>query len=601
MKPKFGGVSAFLIAVAIVAGPASADEEYVASADYKGNAAYLAVNPDGSFSGPDDLQLMSESGLSGSGKSYGNAIGDFDGDGDLDYIMAVGSSGGHVYIFSKTEPGNNFDLPIRVASFSEGAVPADMTVADFNDDGKLDFVLSHLFSANCELFLNRGEKGTFEFEPFLLENTGAFWAIGIDAADFNNDDIPDFIIAPNSDGPFWVNIGNGDHSFATHSFTRPPGANRAYGIAAADFIKDDDGNADLAVSYENSLDIYAGNGNGAFELAYSYDLPMMNKNSPLDNGDFNHDGNQDLIVGNYGNDPASLAVLYGNGKGDFTYADNDTYTRSGLIERKAVTALPFLLNQAPVARLTPEAITVTVGETVEFNASDSFDEDGAIVSYEWHYGDGAVSASGFNPLAKSGSAGNSGGPQSSYVYFDTGTYYVSLTVTDDKGATDSVQAEVQVKALALTVYFWPRTLNLKSKDKWVTATLEVPAGYDARMISPDSLYLVLEGKAEIKAHSVYRHRLYSKHYKKKYRRIRGLTAKFDRPALIQALDGAAGITTLNVVGEISSNGTNMEFSGAGTIAAYEKKKTSFFRKYLLKQIMGFYSKQGSKYSRYPRH
>jgi len=35
MKPKFGGVIAFLIAVAIIAGPASANEEYVASADYK--------------------------------------------------------------------------------------------------------------------------------------------------------------------------------------------------------------------------------------------------------------------------------------------------------------------------------------------------------------------------------------------------------------------------------------------------------------------------------------------------------------------------------------------------------------------------------------
>jgi hypothetical protein len=178
---------------------------------------------------------------------------------------------------------------------------------------------------------------------------------------------------------------------------------------------------------------------------------------------------------------------------------------------------------------------------------------------------------------------------------------VTLTVTDDKGASDTVQAEVQVKALPVTVYFWPRTLNLKSKDKWVTATLEVPAGYDARMIGPDSLYLVLEGKAEIKAHSVYLHRFYSKHYKKQYRRIRGLTVKFDRPALIQALDGATGITTLNVVGEISSNGTNMEFSGAGTITAYEKKKISFFRKYLMKQIMGFYSKGGSKYSKSPRH
>jgi len=263
MKPNYWGVIVFLIAVAVAASPAGGSEAYVASASQSGDAAYMALDPDGSLSGPEVLQLMSENSLSGSGRSYGNGIGDFDGDGDLDYIMAVGHPDiGHVYIFPKLGPGNQFDFPVRVASHTEGIRPADMAVADFNGDGRLDFVLSYWRSANCELFLNTAEEGhPFAFDQsVLLEDTGADRAFGMDVADFNNDGSPDFIIAPNSDGPFLVSINNNDisdidtkdvliPSFTTIAIPRPEGANKAYGIAAADFIKDDNGFVDLAVSY----------------------------------------------------------------------------------------------------------------------------------------------------------------------------------------------------------------------------------------------------------------------------------------------------------------------------------------------------------------
>ena len=588
MHPKYWGVIVFLLTVAVATTPAGGSEAYVASASWNGDAAHMALNPDGSLSGPEDLQLMSESGLSGSGYTYGNGIGDFDGDGDLDYIMAVGRmSNGHVYIFPKTGPGQ-FGFPVRVASFFEGIYPADMTVADFNGDGKLDFVLSFLFSANCKLFLGRGEKDSFEFEPFLLKNTGTSPAIGIDAADFNNDQITDFIVAPNSDGPFLVSIGDGVNSFKTHQVPRPPGANKAYGIAAADFIKDDNGNADLAVSYYDSLDIYRGNGEGSFTLHASLNLPM--KLSPLDNGDFNRDGIQDLIVGNFGDDPGSLAVLIGDGEGDFTYQDTDIYTRSGLMERKAVTALPYLSNKAPVAQLTPEIITVTVGETVEWDASASSDEDGTIVSYEWDYGDGVVSPSGINPLAKSGTDGNSGGTQSSYVYFDSGTYYVTLTVTDDQGVSASVRAEVWVEALSVKVYFSPRTLNLKSKGKWIKATIQLPDGYYTGQINPDSVYFLINNEA-IKAHSTYTHRFYASKYKQKMHwRSRELAVKLDRQAVVKALNGTTGNTKLIATGEILSDSVNLEFSGSGIIKVYTKKmKKSSFKDYFKQQIMRLFS------------
>ncbi len=118
------------------------------------------------------------------------------------------------------------------------------------------------------------------------------------------------------------------------------------------------------------------------------------------------------------------------------------------------------------------------------------------------------------------------------------------------------------------------------------------------MIHPDSLNLVLkEGEkdqAAFKAHSVYRHGFFCKYYQKRSRKIRYLRVKFDRQALIEALDGATGETILNVTGLISSNASDaVNFSGAGTIQVYEKeRKINSYRRYLMKLIMRFFSKRG---------
>ncbi len=58
----------------------------------------------------------------------------------------------------------------------------------------------------------------------------------------------------------------------------------------------------------------------------------------------------------------------------------------------------------------------------------SSDSDGSVVSWSWDFGDGN-SSSGQNP---------------SHSYSSAGTYSVSLTVTDDDGATDTVSGDVTV-------------------------------------------------------------------------------------------------------------------------------------------------------------
>ena len=62
-------------------------------------------------------------------------------------------------------------------------------------------------------------------------------------------------------------------------------------------------------------------------------------------------------------------------------------------------------------------------------ATDQKDEDGKIISYKWEFGDGAVS--------------NEQNP--THVYTKEGAYTAKLTVTDDKGATNTATATVTVQ------------------------------------------------------------------------------------------------------------------------------------------------------------
>lgn len=86
---------------------------------------------------------------------------------------------------------------------------------------------------------------------------------------------------------------------------------------------------------------------------------------------------------------------------------------------------PAATNQPPVADIGgPYSGTQNVA--VEFDASNSSDADGSIASYGWDFGDGSSDS----------------GAKVSHAYAETGTYEVTLIVTDDAG--DSVTATTEV-------------------------------------------------------------------------------------------------------------------------------------------------------------
>jgi KaiC/GvpD/RAD55 family RecA-like ATPase/PKD repeat protein len=106
------------------------------------------------------------------------------------------------------------------------------------------------------------------------------------------------------------------------------------------------------------------------------------------------------------------------------YLDNGNYTVTLVVTddngaTDSVNATKTVLNRFPVALYTESATTVYTGQTIYFNASDSYDPDGYIVNYFWHFGDGT----------------NNTGVTVSHIYTEDGSYTLNLTVTDDDGSS----------------------------------------------------------------------------------------------------------------------------------------------------------------------
>lgn len=541
-----------------------AEEIYFVVADEIGNNNYMALNDDGTLSDP---MLIANTGWI----PYGNGIGDFDNDGDLDYIVANGVMAGAVHLFEKLDTGNQFAAPVEIASWSGAYFPGKMVIADFNEDGNLDFVLTYYYGSgyiideDAHLFLGDGSLG-FD-QPIVIPDSTPSDAIAADTADFDNDGHADFVSAPSSyTTQLYVNFGDGTGNFVTEKID-VHNAGYYLGIAAADF--NGDGTVDLAATTLDGIDFYWGDGQRGFAIG----TPLVDQkilDSPMDSYDIDSDGDQDLIIGSYDDSDTNtgdvIAVFKGDGSGNFATSPEDQYGAGDGIWRIAIAApAPPVTedNEEPIAVIEPSELNVAVGEPAEYSAVESFDSDGEIVSYSWDFGNGDVVET-FTATQKDFTA--------THVFYEAGDHTITLTVTDDQGATNSITAVAHVSAAAAKVFFAPRILNLKSKGKWVKAYIKLPRGYNAQQIDLGSLVIVdPETGQKIVAASKGR-------CKRWWKRL--YVAKFDRQALIDYIEEPAKRVELQIKGKVLQNDGLVDFAATGKIRAIKPEpRRKYWRNY----------------------
>ncbi len=245
------------------------------------------------------------------------AVGDFNNDGNLDYVVAslnpaiatimLGSANG---TFTAVTAGG---APYSVNPYPEGAV-----VADFNGDGNLDIAFANSAGTGVTILLGNGD-GTFTPAGNPAVSFGAAIAVG----DFNGDGIPDLAVSNNGNGyAVTILLGNGDGTFTVGaSMSVPQWSINPQGIVAMDFNRD--GKTDLAVTSANGnsppsyvVTILLGNGDGTFTQGQTYNTGQGDQS--IVGGDFNGDGIPDLAIANYYDH--TLTILLGNGDGTFTPA-----------------------------------------------------------------------------------------------------------------------------------------------------------------------------------------------------------------------------------------------------------------------------------------
>ncbi len=116
------------------------------------------------------------------------------------------------------------------------------------------------------------------------------------------------------------------------------------GLAASDF--NEDGNADIAVAGSIKVYVYLGNGNGTFATAPGSPLnvpspPYADAGSPdlngIATGDFNHSGHTGLAVGLFQDEAA--AIFFGNGNG--TFGSSNTLANTSGMYTNSLTAGDF--------------------------------------------------------------------------------------------------------------------------------------------------------------------------------------------------------------------------------------------------------------------
>jgi hypothetical protein len=205
------------------------------------------------------------------------------------------------------------------SSITQAANTVFVAVGDFNRDG-IDDVASLNSSGTVSVFLGTGQGYFNAGQSYNTGIEGGQIAVG----DVNGDGSADLAVtrgnqmAAGTPGDVAVLLGKGDGTFRAlavqNILGKAPSSDVNRQIYAIDV--NHDGKADLIGDWGVALS----NGDGTFAAPKPFPSAIKFV-AGIAAGDFNKDGNVDLVVGNY--IPAEVFTLLGDGKGGFTVSHEE--------------------------------------------------------------------------------------------------------------------------------------------------------------------------------------------------------------------------------------------------------------------------------------
>lgn len=273
--------------------------------------------------------VTEEAGVGFQGYGMGAAVGDYDGDGDLDlYVTNFGPN-----VLYRNNGDGTFSDVTRNAGVDDPRWSSSAAFVDYDRDGDLDLYFANYIdftiTNNKECFDPTGARDyctptTYRPAPsrlFRNEGGGKFVdvsaaaglgaafgnGLGVVCADFDNDGWVDFYVA--NDGTanqLWRNKGNGTFEdsalLAGAAYDADGHAEAGMGVTAADF--DGDGDEDLFLTHlaQETNTLYVNNGRGEFrddtERFGLGAVSMRYTGFGMEWFDYDNDGWLDLFIAN---------------------------------------------------------------------------------------------------------------------------------------------------------------------------------------------------------------------------------------------------------------------------------------------------------------
>jgi hypothetical protein len=230
------------------------------------------------------------------------SIGDLNGDADQDIVVAKYCHfGGNVLVML----GNGDGTFQNAVDYEANPWPIFVAIGDLNGDGDLDLVVrnGHAYGGqDCpvSVLLGNGD-GTFQN---AVSYSAGYYSGSVAIGDLNKDSNLDLAVANDASENVSVMLGNGDGAFLSTVNYQGGG----FDVAIDDL--NGDNNLDLAVANGDGVWVLLGNGDGSFQGAVNYNAGD-GPSSSVAIGDLNEDNDLDLVVAKGENDNISILINTG--------------------------------------------------------------------------------------------------------------------------------------------------------------------------------------------------------------------------------------------------------------------------------------------------